>query len=303
VTIGITGASGLVGARLLEVLLRDGEHVMAFSREPARLAPRLPRGADARAWPPREPDAVALDAIVHLLGEPVAGRWTEAKKRAIEASRVEGTRTLVDAIAQLPAERRPRVLVSASAIGYYGDRGDEVLTEPAPPGDDFLARVCVGWEREALRAETLGVRVVCLRIGLVMSREGGALERMLPVFRMGLGGTMGPGTQWWPWIHVDDVVGIVRHALTRDAVRGPLNATAPEPVRQRSFAATLAKVLRRPAFLPAPALALRTVLGEFAAELLASRRVVPEAARAFGYAFRFPTLEACLADVAVRSPH
>lgn len=283
------------------MLARDGERVVAFSRDPGRVAATLPRGAEGRAWPPREPEAVALDAVVHLLGEPVAGRWTDAKKRAIESSRVDGTRTLVDAIGRLPAERRPRVLVSASAIGYYGDRGDAVLNEDAGPGDDFLARVCVGWEREALRAESLGVRVVCLRIGLVMSREGGALERMLPVFRMGLGGTMGPGTQWWPWIHVDDVIGLVQHAIRNAGVRGPLNATAPEPMRQRDFANTLAKVLRRPAFLPAPALALRTVLGEFAAELLASRRVMPQAALASGYAFRFPTLDACLSDVTRRS--
>lgn len=295
--IGITGASGLVGARVLEALARDGKEPVAFSRSPASMLGRLPRGVSARAWPPR-PDDVALDGLVHLVGEPVSGRWTAAKKRAIESSRVDGTRLLVDAIAALPAERRPRTLVSASAMGYYGDRGDEVLGETAGPGTDFLARVCVGWEREAMRAEALGVRVVTLRIGLVMSRGGGALERMLPLFRMGLGGTMGPGTQWWSWIHLDDLVGLARLALERDDVRGPLNATAPEPARQRDFAATLARVLHRPAFLPTPTLALRAALGEFAAELLASRRVVPSAAVSAGYAFQFPELEACLRDVA-----
>jgi uncharacterized protein (TIGR01777 family) len=298
VTIGITGASGLVGRHLLEALSRDGRPAVAFSRNPARLVD-LPRGTTARAWPAREPDALALDAIVHLLGESVAGRWTDAKKRAIESSRIEGTRALVDGIAALPPEQRPKVLVSASAIGIYGDRGDELLDEDATPADDFLARVCVGWEREALRAESLGVRVVPLRIGLVMAHDGGALEGMLLAFRMGLGGKMGSGDQWWPWIHVEDLVGLVRHAIDSD-VRGPLNATAPEPVRQRDFAATLARVVRRPAFVPAPAFALRTALGEFSAELLASRRVVPRRTLASGFTFRFGELEACLADLARR---
>ncbi len=295
--IGITGATGLVGARLLEALARDGIETAAFTRKPSALTGRLPPGAVARAWPPR-PDDVALDALVHLLGEPVSGRWTEAKKRSIRSSRIDGTRLLVDAIGKLPTERRPRTLVSASAIGFYGDRGEDVLRETEGPGADFLADVCVGWEREALRAETLGVRVVVLRVAIVMSREGGALERMLPLFRMGLGGTMGPGTQWWPWIHLDDLVGLARHALDHAELRGPLNATAPEPARQRDFAATLARVLHRPAFLPAPTFALRAALGEFAAELLSSRRVVPTAALAAGYVFRYPTLEACLTDVA-----
>jgi len=297
--IGITGATGLVGARVLETLARDGVQTTAFSRNPASLEGRLPRGASARAWPPR-PDDVALDGVVHLLGEPVSGRWTAAKKRAIRSSRLDGTRLLVDAIAALPPERRPRTLVSASAMGFYGDRGDEVLSETARAGSDFLAEVCVGWEQEAMRAQELGVRVVTLRIGLVMSREGGALERMLPLFRMGLGGTMGPGTQWWSWIHLDDPGGLARLALDREDVRGPLTATAPQPVAQREFAATLARVLHRPAFLPAPTLALRAALGEFAAELVSSRRVVPSAALAAGYAFQFPDLEACLVDVARR---
>lgn len=294
-TIGITGASGLVGGHLLTSLSRDGIPAVAFSRDPSRLR-GLPPGATARAWPAREPDALALDAVVHLLGESVAGRWTASKKRAIESSRIDGTRALVDAIAALPAERRPKVLVSASAIGFYGDRGDEVLDEDARPGDDFLARVCAGWEREALRAETLGVRVVPLRIGLVMAREGGALLPMLPLFRMGLGGTMGPGTQWWSWIDIEDLVRLVRHAIDSDA-RGPLNATAPAPATQRDFAATLARVLHRPAFLPAPAFALRAAVGEFSTELLASRRVTPRRTLASGFVFRYPELDACLAHV------
>lgn len=291
--IGVTGATGLVGQALTRSLERDGVEVAAFSRDPKRLPTAQQR--NARTWPPR-PEDVALDGIVHLLGEPVAGRWTRAKKDAIRASRVDGTRRLVDAIEALPAERRPRVLVSASAIGLYGDRGDEVLTETSSPGSDFLADVCVQWEREAARAESLGVRTVMLRIGLVMSREGGALGAMLPAFRMGLGGSMGSGAQWWPWIHIDDLVGLVRLALEREELRGPLNATAPSPERQRDFAKVLARVLGRPAFLPAPAFALRAALGAFSEELLASRRVLPESAQKAHFSFRFTRLEDCLRD-------
>jgi hypothetical protein len=247
--IGVTGATGLVGRHLLRSLRSDGIETAAFTRDPAR-APAELRGT-ARPWPPRADD-VAMDAIVNLQGEPVAGRWTTKKKDAIRGSRVEGTRRLVDAISALPAEKRPRVLVSASAIGFYGDRGELILGESASAGSDFLAEVCVAWEREAERAEALGVRVVRVRIGLVMSKDGGALERMLPVFKLGLGGTMGSGDQWWPWIHLDDLIGTIRYAIDHDDVRGPINGTAPEPVRQREFASTLAKVLHRPGSSPPP---------------------------------------------------
>ena len=291
--IGVTGATGLVGQALTRALSESGLETAAFSRDPKRLPAAQQK--NARVWPP-QPDDVALDGVVHLLGEPVAGRWTRAKKDAILSSRVEGTRRLIDAIEGLSAARRPRVLVSASAIGYYGDRGDEVLTESSSAGADFLADVCVQWEREAARAEALGVRVVMLRIGLVMSREGGALAAMLPAFRLGLGGTMGSGAQWWPWIHISDLVGLARFAIDHEAVRGPLNATAPDPLRQRDFAKTLARVLGRPAFLPAPAFALRTALGAFSEELLASRRVIPDSAEKAGFSFRFTRLEDCLRD-------
>jgi uncharacterized protein (TIGR01777 family) len=210
---------------------------------------------------------------------------------------VDGTRRLIEAIEALSPARRPRVLVSASAIGFYGDRGDEALAEGSSAGSDFLADVCVQWEREAARAESLGVRTVMLRIGIVLSRRGGALEAMLPAFRMGLGGTMGSGSQWWPWIHIEDLVGLARFAVDHEDIRGPLNATAPEPVQQREFAATLARVLARPAFLPAPAFALRAALGAFSQELLASRRVLPERARKGGFSFRFPRLEDSLRDL------
>ncbi len=295
--IGVTGATGLVGRALARSLRAEGEEVASFSRDPSKLP--LEQRAHGRVWPPR-PDDVALDAIVHLLGEPVAGRWTEAKKKAIVSSRVEGTRTLVDAIRALPPERRPKVLVSASAIGLYGDRGDTVLDEDASPAHDFLADVCAGWEREALAAEALGVRVVILRIGLVMSHEGGALAAMLLPFRLGLGGTMGPGTQWWPWIHLDDLVALLRFAIVHDEVRGALNAVSPEPVRQKEFATTLAHVLGRPAFLPAPSFALRTALSGFAQELLASRRVLPVRTQKLGFSYRFSRLEDALRDAVAR---
>jgi hypothetical protein len=292
--IGVTGASGLVGRALVDALVRDGVEVVSFSREPSRLPAAQRR--NGRVWPP-SPDDVALDAVVHLLGEPVVGRWTRAKREAILSSRVDGTRRLIEAIEALSPARRPRVLVSASAIGFYGDRGDEALAEGSSAGSDFLADVCVQWEREAARAESLGVRTVMLRIGIVLSRRGGALEAMLPAFRMGLGGTMGSGSQWWPWIHIEDLVGLARFAVDHEDIRGPLNATAPEPVQQREFAATLARVLARPAFLPAPAFALRAALGAFSQELLASRRVLPERALNGGFSFRFPRLEDSLRDL------
>lgn len=283
----ITGATGFVGRRLAAEL--KGRGVRGLSRDPARAKSSVSALASAHAW--TAPDAPVPDAavagaraVVHLAGEPVSGRWTRAKKRAIEDSRRDGTRSVVDAIARV--EPRPEVLVSASAIGYYGSRGDEELTETSRPGDDFLARVCKSWEDEALRAEDLGVRVVRLRIGLVMGEGGGALEAMLPLFKLGLGGKLGDGRQWWPWVHIDDILGLAVRAIDDPEWHGAFNATAPTPVRQAEFAKTLAKALSRPALLPAPAIALRTTLGEFAVELLASRRVLPKRALDAGYTFR-----------------
>lgn len=295
--IGITGATGLVGTRLADVVRRAGHSVVHYTRDPKRLAARLPAGDEARPWPLSGPDDVRVDALVNLVGESVAGRWSAAKKAAILASRVDGTRALVDQIAALPPESRPKVLVSASAIGFYGETGARRITEDSPAGTDFLADVCVKWEAEAERASALGVRVVRLRIGLVMAAGGGALLPMLPLFKLGLGGALGSGDQYWAWVHIDDVVGLIRHAIEHDDVRGALNATAPEPVTQRAFARELASALHRPAFLPAPAFALRTVLGEFSAEVLGSHRVVPERTLASGYRFAFDDLGACLRDV------
>ncbi|HJL16315.1 MAG TPA: TIGR01777 family oxidoreductase [Sandaracinaceae bacterium LLY-WYZ-13_1] len=295
----ITGATGFVGPRLVDALRAGGAEATALSRNAVRARQAVPGLREAWDWQgPRDTvPAEALEsasAVVHLAGESVSGRWTAAKRHAIEESRVAGTRRLVEAIAA--AEPRPSVLVSASAIGYYGDRGEEVLDEDAGSGDDFLAGVCVGWERQARAAEDLGVRVVRLRIGLVLGEGGGALAAMKPLFAAGLGGRLGSGRQWWPWIHVDDLVAMVQRAIADDAWSGAINAVAPEPIRQAGFAEALAAALRRPAFLPAPAFAIRTVLGGFAAELLSSRRVVPARARALGFEHAHADLGPALRD-------
>ncbi len=298
----VTGVTGLVGTRVAASLLMNRCEVVALSRNPSRAQEKV--AAISRAWQwtdegPIPPVALqGVDAVVHLAGESVAGgRWSDERKRAIERSRVDGTHRLVDAIAAQPEGQRPHVLVSASAIGYYGDTGERAAIESDPPGDDFLAKVCASWEREAMRAEELGVRVVRLRIGLVLAREGGALEKMLPLFRMGLGGKIGSGKQFWPWVHLDDVVGLVQFAIETSDLRGALNATSPGLVRQSEFAAALARVLYRPAFLPAPAFAIKTVLGEFATEVLSSHRVIPARTREVGYPFRFPELEPALREL------
>ena len=298
----ITGPTGFVGARLCARLAELGDVPVGLSRSPDAAGRRVPSLAACLAWSPVAPvPERALDdvhAVVHLAGESVAGRWSDAKKRAIEESRILGTRRIVEAIAARPAGHRPHVLVCASAIGYYGDRGEDEVDERTPAGDDFLAKVCVGWEREAMRAGEHGVRVVCLRIGLVMGLGGGALEPMLPLFRAGLGGKLGSGQQWWPWIHVDDVVGLIRHAIDHVSLSGPMNATAPRPVRQHELASALGQALHRPAFLPAPSFALKAALGEFSSDVLASRRVLPVRATESGYVFRYDEVGAAMRAIA-----
>jgi uncharacterized protein (TIGR01777 family) len=289
--VAITGATGFIGTALVRALLQRGDAVAAYARNPAAVADRLP-GATPLAWPPEPGRFPAVDAVVHLAGEPVAGRWTEEKKKAIRASREEGTRRLVDALGAAPA--RPAALISSSAIGYYGDRGDDWLPEDAAPGDDFLAGVCVAWEREAKRAEDFGIRVAVLRTGIVLGRGGGALQTMLPPFRLGLGGPIGGGLQWFSWIHVDDVVGLYLHLLDT-AVAGAVNGVSPTPVTQGEFARALGHALNRPAFLPAPKWALRLLYGEFADSLFGSQRAVPEVAKRTGYSFRYPALGPALA--------
>jgi len=297
----ITGATGFVGSALCNSLQAGGHEVWALSRNPQSAESRVDAIARAFAWSDPESDLPpaeafeGVDAVVHLAGESVVGRWTASKKAAIESSRVQGTRRLVEALAAL--EQKPQTIVSASAIGYYGDRGEEELTEDSPPGDDFLAKTSVEWEAEARAAEDAGVRAVQLRIGIVLETGGGAMGKMLPPAKLGLGGPLGSGRQWWSWVHRDDLIGLTRLALEDDSMRGPYNATAPGCVRQKEFAETLGKVLDRPAFLPAPAFGLKAMLGGFSSELLSSKRVLPRRTQAAGYQFRFPELEAALRDI------
>jgi hypothetical protein len=241
------------------------------------------------------------DVIFHLAGEPVAeGRWSDAKKRAIRESRVLGTRNLVAGIKNAAA--RPKVLVSASAVGYYGDRGDEILTEDAPPADDYLADVCVAWEQEAQHAAELGLRVVTMRIGIVLDQHGGALAKMLTPFKLGIGGPLGNGKMWMPWIHLHDLVSLLMHAAESDHLHGPVNAVGPNAVRNSEFTKAFAAALHRPAFLPIPYFGLRVLFGEFAKILFASQRVVPQAAERSGFNFQFPTIETALAEIFAAHP-
>ena len=294
----VSGATGLVGARLAASLVRRGDAVRVLTRDPEAAARRLGVRVSAVAWDGLSVPGEALtgaSAVVHLAGEPVfAGRLTPERRRRIRSSRIEGTRSLARAIGALPRAQRPRTLVCASAVGYYGDRGDERLPEEAPPGRGFLADVCRDWEAAAVTAEAHGARVACLRVGIVLAREGGALPRMALPFRFGAGGRLGDGRQWFPWIHIDDLVALTLAILDDDGIRGPVNASAPEPVRNAELTQTLARVLHRPAPLPVPAFALRLALGELADELLGSRRVVPACALAHGFAFAHADLEGAL---------
>lgn len=297
----IAGATGFVGRALVRALMERGDQRVALTRDPERARMALPGLVHAHAWdplagPPPADAFEGVDAVVNLMGESVVGRWTQRKRSAILESREAATRNLVLGM-QDAAGAAPRTLVNASAVGYYGDRGEEELTEDAPPGDGFLSSVCVQWEAAASRASSSGTRVVLLRTGLVAGRGGGFLAPLSRLTRFGLGGPAGSGRQWWPWVHLDDVVGLILHALDNEAVQGPLNVCAPGPARQREVASALGRVLHRPAFAPAPAFVLRRVLGEFATELLNSRRTLPAAALASGYAFRHTDLDAALRDI------
>jgi uncharacterized protein len=271
--IAITGASGLIGARLRERLAEAGHTALGISRD---------------ATPP------ACDALVHLAGEPVSQRWTEAAKKRIHDSRVEGTRRLVNALST--QSDRPRVLVCASAVGYYGSRGDQILTEASTPASDYLARVVVGWEEAAREAESLGIRVVRLRFGMVLG-PGGALAKLLPLFRFGVGGKLGSGHQWMAWIHIDDAVNLIVFALNFAAIHGAVNATAPHPVTNEEFTERLAIALHRPAILPVPAFALKLALGEMSEMVLASQRVLPTVAKSAGFRFQYPELRDALENL------
>ena len=294
--ITVTGASGFIGRRLLKSLAGDAHTVQVLSRHAGT---NMPGNIKVWPWDPAksEPPADALrdtDAVIHLAGEPVAQRWTGHVKQRIRDSRELGTRHLVQAISKLP--KPPGVLVCASASGYYGSRGDEILTEDSPAGAGFLADVCRAWEAEALKVEAFGTRVVRVRIGIVLDTRGGALQKMLPPFKMGVGGKMGTGKQWMSWIHIDDLVGIFRCAVEQ-RVPGVMNGVAPYPVVNAEFTRTLAATLHRPAIFPVPEFALKLLFGEMSEVLFASQRVSPKAAEQAGYRYRFPQLSAALADI------
>ena len=290
----VTGATGLIGTRLVRALTERGDEVTVLSRDPQRARERL--GVAAVKWAPLRGPAPALagaDAVVHLAGEPVAQRWSAAARERISASRELGTAGLVAGLEA--AEPRPGVLVSASGVGYYGPRGDEEVDESSPPGVDFLAQVCAAWEDAARAAEELGVRVVLVRTGVVLDRNGGALAKMLPPFRAGVGGPVAGGRQWMSWIHVEDLVGLYLAALDGgEAWRGPVNATAPRPARNADFSKALGRALRRPAVVPVPGAALRLLYGEMAEIVTTGQRAAPRRALELGYAFRHPELEEAL---------
>ena len=288
--IAVTGASGFLGSALSSTLTTSGHQV-------ARLVRRLPAPGEI-GWDPEtarlDPEALSgLDAVIHLAGENIAGRWTDSRRRRIRESRVAGTTLLAKALAR--SSRPPRVLVSASAIGIYGHRGDELLDETSEPGHGFLPEVGQAWEAAAAPAREAGIRTVFTRFGLVLAPQGGVLAQMLVPFELGLGGTLGDGRQWMSWIGLDDALGAILHALASDAIAGPVNVVAPEPVRNSEFTERLARILRRPAVLTVPAFALRLLFDGLADEgLLASTRVRPAVLEATGYRFRYPTLDAAL---------
>lgn len=291
----ISGATGLIGGRLVDRLSRDGITARCLSRS----AEHAPFGlAEFCHWDGLKPPADALRecrAVVHLSGEPVfGGRLTAARRDRILTSRVESTLALVAAIESLPASQRPATLVCASAVGFYGSRGEESLDESAAAGSGFLANVCEQWEAAALTAESSGVRVVPLRIGIVIAKHAGALPMMALPFRVGMGGRTGPGTQWVPWIHIDDVVELIARILSDDRFSGPVNAVAPNPVRNSQLSTAIAQTLGRPCWLPVPAFALRLILGDLSEELLGSRLCVPKAALDLGFEFSHTEVETAL---------
>lgn len=289
--VAISGATGLVGTELTSLLRNAGHSVLGISRSN--------RTPDTIVWDPSRgvtnPQQLeSVDAIVHLAGENIAGaRWTPAVKERIRSSRVEGTRNLVKSIAS--AAKRPSTLVCASAIGFYGNRGDEILRESSQAGTGYLAEVCQAWEQEALAATELGMRVVCIRIGVVLSPKGGALAKMLLPFKMGLGGIVGSGKQYWSWIGLNDLVRAIAFSIEQDSIQGPVNAVAPEPLTNLAFTKTVGKVLRRPTVFPLPGFMASIVLGEMANDLLlASTRVIPEKLQQSGFRFEQPDLKSCL---------
>jgi uncharacterized protein (TIGR01777 family) len=305
----VTGATGMIGGALVAELTARGDEVIALSRDPERAARTLAgegtgqpaQGAiQTLAWADPKDTLPPLDAlrgrdgVVHLLGEPIAQRWTDEAKREIRESRILSTRNLVAALGELAPTERPRVLVSQSGVGWYGPQDATPMDESRPAGSSFEAGLTVAWEAEARKAEPLGVRVVLTRTGVVLSTSGGALEKMLPFFKLGIGGPVAGGRQYLSWVHVEDVVGAFAFALDTDAVAGPLNVTAPAPATNAEFSKTLGRVLKRPTFLPVPAFAIKALYGEMAVIVTSGANVVPKRLQEHGYAFRQPELEPAL---------
>jgi uncharacterized protein len=289
----ISGVSGPIGAALLPALRARGNRIV-------RLVRGNVTGDDQIGWEPSRtlaPEAISrFDAVIHLAGETIAGRWTAAKKERIRESRVQGTHGVVEALVK--TSQPPRVFLCASAVGYYGSRGEEVLNEDSSPGTDFLSQVCQQWESATRRAAEAGIRTVNTRFGVILSKDGGALPKMLPAFRMGMGGRIGDGRQWWSWVHIADVIGALLHALDAENLRGPVNVVAPTPVTNAEFTKTLASVLHRPAVFPMPRFAARLAFGEMAdGLLLASQRVQPGKLLASHYSFRYSRLEVALEGI------
>ena len=296
----VTGGTGFIGSRVCTALHQQGDTVHVLSRNPERAQTKVESARACYGWDPETEKMPAeatngMASVVHLAGETIAGRWNADKKRRIRDSRILSTRNLVESLAA--TDTKPDTLVCASAIGYYGDSGDEHFTEVSPPGNDFLAKTCQEWETEAHKATDLGIRVVTVRIGLVLGLGGGLLAQVLPPFKIGVGGILGSGRQWMSWIHVDDVIGIILHALENNEIRGALNATAPTPVRNTEFTKTLGTVLRRPTLFPVPTFGLKLMMGEFADFIVLSQNVLPEKTEVSGYEFRHRTLESALRDL------
>jgi uncharacterized protein len=285
----VTGATGNVGRPLVEKLKSEGHEVTSLSRS---AGPDVVQWANPKEEPP-PPEAIeGQDAIVHLLGEPIDQRWTDEVKQELRDSRVLSTQQVVEGLKA--ADQRPAVLVSQSASGFYGNRGDEELTESSTAGDDFLAGLVVEWEAEANKAQDLGVRVVTTRTGVVLSPEGGALEKMLPFFKLGIGGPVAGGDQYVPWVHLDDVTGAVLAVLENEAASGPVNVSAPSPATNKELSKTLGRVLKRPAFAPVPAFAVKSLYGEMAHIVITGQRMLPARLEELGYAFAQPELESAL---------
>ncbi len=294
----ISGGTGLIGRALTRALVDRGDEVVILSRSPQRHAAHLPQGVQLLAWDGRTPTGWGeivntVDAVVNLAGANIAeGRWTAARKRVIRESRLHAGHALVEAIRD--ATSKPHVLIQASAVGYYGPRGDEIVTEGTPPGSDFLAQLAVEWEASTREVEAWGIRRPIIRTGVVLSMEGGALPRMLPPFKLGLGGPLGSGRQWFPWIHMADEVGAILFLLDREEAHGPYNLSAPNPVRNEEFTRALGEILHRPTLFRVPAFALRLLFGEMATVLLEGQRAIPRRLLDEGYTFRYEDVRSAL---------